>query len=55
VNDSSTYTGGSAGAKGSGGPAAAPAPGGPNDGVGGSDGYPGLSNGIGTCTAAGGC
>jgi hypothetical protein len=55
VNDSSTYTGGSAGAKGSGGSAASPAPGGNNDGAGGSDGYPGLSNGIGTCTAAGGC
>ncbi len=55
VNDSSTYTGGSAGAKGSGGLAAAPAPGGANDGNGGSDGYAGLSNGIGTCAAAGGC
>jgi hypothetical protein len=55
VNDSSTYTGGSAGGKGSGGPAAAAAPGGPNDGNGGSDGNSGLSNGVGSCAAAGGC
>ena len=55
VNDSSTYTGGAAGARGSGGPAASPAPGGSNDGSAGADGFPGLSNGSGTCAAAGGC
>ncbi|HEX6838365.1 MAG TPA: hypothetical protein VF334_17435 [Polyangia bacterium] len=55
VNDSSTFTGGSAGAKGAGGPAASPAPNGANDGNAGADGYPGLSNGVGTCAASGGC
>ena len=55
VNDTSTFTGGSAGAKGSGGAAASPAPGGANDGAAGNDGYPGLYGGTGICTAAGGC
>ena len=49
------FTGGQYGAAGGAGPAASPAPGGPNDGNAGAGGYPGLTNGLGTCSAAGGC
>jgi hypothetical protein len=55
VSQTSTFTGGAPGGGGAGGPAATPAPGGPNDGNGGYGGYSGVTNGTGTCNAAGGC